>query len=267
MAVRGVAQGGVLTVNAASVAERLRQEIDALVREGRELSDNVRQANPAEVVLGFSEHYQKWYTRALAVVRTLALERLDEFRRLYEGDQKRKVLDATSYCIADYVRGHRPAPRGIPEREPFDVKMAAYVRVNTQVDIVASAAWRLDDILSNIRGVLQANLFNSELEAARHLRDNGHLRAAGAVAGVVLESHLAEVCTHHSVAVRKKDPHVSDYNDALKNAGVFDVIQWRGVQRLADIRNLCDHKKQRDPTPDEVDDLISGVDKAIKTLA
>jgi len=267
MAVRGVAQGGVLTVNAASVAERLRREIDALVREGRELSDNVRQANPAEVVLGFSERYQKWYTRALAVVRTLALERLDEFRRLYEGDEKRKVLDATSYCIADYVRGHRPAPRGIPEREPFDVKMAAYVRVNTQVDIVASAAWRLDDILTNIRGVLQADLFDSELDAARELAKNGHLRAAGAVAGVVLEGHLAEMCRTHGIAVRKKEPSIGDYNDLLKKGEVLDVPQWRLVQRLGDLRNLCTHKKTREPTADEVRELIDGVDKATKTLS
>lgn len=254
-------------MNAASVAERLRQEIDALVREGRQLSDNVRQANPAEVVLGFSERYQKWYTRALAVVRTLALERLDEFRRLYEDDEKRKVLDATSYCIADYVRGHRPAPRGIPEREPFDVKMAAYVRVNTQVDIVASAACRLDDILANIRGLLQADLFDSELDAARDLSKNGHVRAAGAVAGVVLEGHLAQVCANHAVDVKKEQATISDLNDGLKNAELFDIPQWRGIQKLADIRNLCTHKKDREPTAEDVQELIDGVDKATKTVS
>jgi hypothetical protein len=254
-------------MNARPAADRLRQEIDALVREGRELSNNVLQANPAEVVLGFSERYQKWYTRGLAVVKTLAPERLDEFRRLYQRDEKRKVVDAASYSVAEYVQGFGAPLRGFPELPSFDVKAATYVRINTQVDIIASAACRLDDILSNIRGVLQADLFDSELDAARELSKNGHLRAAGAVAGVVLEGHLAEMCRTHEIAVPKKDPSIGDYNDLLKKGEVLDVPQWRPIQRLGDLRNLCTHKKTTEPTAAEVRELIDGVDKATKTLS
>ncbi len=74
------------------------------------------------------------------------------------------------------------------------------------------------------------------------------------------------MCACHNVAIPKKNPHINDFNEELKKADVFDVSQWRRIQSLADIRNLCDHKKQRDPTPDEVTELVDGVDKAIKTL-
>jgi hypothetical protein len=251
----------------ASSRDAFGPEMARLVEEGRALLKGIVSEDPANVALGFSGRYQTWYTRCMALLKHLAPERLREFTELYERDSKRKHLDVLSYALQDYIQGVG-APlkdRGLGPPE-FDVKVAAYVRMNTQVDIVASVAARLDDILSNIRGVLQAGLFDSELDAARHLKDNGHLRAAGAVAGVVLEGHLAEVCSRHGIKLPKKEPHISDYNEALRKAGVLDVPQWRGVQRMADIRNLCDHKKKRDPMADEVDELIDGVDKATKTL-
>ena len=92
------------------------------------------------------------------------------------------------------------------------------------------------------------------------------LRAAGAVAGVVLEKHLAQVCDNHNVSVRKQQPTIGDLNDLLKKSEVMDVPIWRSLQRLGDLRNLCDHNKQREPTEAEVAELIDGVDKTTKTL-
>ncbi len=59
---------------------------------------------------------------------------------------------------------------------------------------------------------------------------------------------------------------IGDLDEALKNAGILDVPDWRFIQRLGDIRNLCVHSKQREPTTDEVDELIRGTEKMIKTL-
>lgn len=86
------------------------------------------------------------------------------------------------------------------------------------------------------------------------------------MAGVVLEGHLAAVCERHKLALRKKDPSISDLNDALKTASIVDVVQWRFVQHLGDLRNKCDHKKSTDPTKDEVAEMIEGVRKITKTL-
>lgn len=37
------------------------------------------------------------------------------------------------------------------------------------------------------------------------------------------------------------------------------------IQHLGDIRNLCDHNKDREPTKEEVEELINGIDQIIKT--
>lgn len=251
-----------------SAQARIAEEIEGLVSQGGEMQNQILDAKPGDV-LPVGRKYHSWYTRALSVVKALVPDRLDEFRRQYERDQKRKVLDGMTFVIEDYLHGLQ-APTHMDDtykmKPSFDVNKSAFIKLNNQVEIVSSCRSRLTDILANIRGVLQADLFDSELDSARDLLKNGHLRGAGAVAGVVLEGHLAEVCANHGVVIRKKDPHINDFNDALKKADVFDVTQWRGVQRFADIRNLCDHKKKRDPMPEEVEELIDGVDKAIKTL-
>ena len=118
----------------------------------------------------------------------------------------------------------------------------------------------------DIAQIARADLFDSEIEVARELSSNGFLRAAGAVVGVVIEKHLAQVCINHSITVGKQNPTISDLNDLLKNSQVYDVPTWRQVQRLGDIRNLCVHNKNREPTKDEVMELIDGADKLCKTI-
>jgi hypothetical protein len=87
------------------------------------------------------------------------------------------------------------------------------------------------------------------------------LRAAGAVAGVVLEKHLAQVCENHAIKVSKKNPTVGDLNDLLKSSGIIDTPRWQANQYLADIRNISDHNKAKEPTEEQISDLEHFFDK------
>lgn len=219
----------------------------------------------------FFEEYQNWYSRALAPMRYLLPDRLDEFVSLYKSKPAGKTASssAVDYGIDSYLMGvrvQRTGQFGEPPTDVFDHEANVIMRVRQQNAILRSSLSRSEDILSNISGLLQVALFDSQLDAARELSKHGHLRAAGAVAGVVLEAHLASVAHNHNLSVKKKDPSVADWNDALKNADVIDVPIWRNIQRLGDIRNYCVHKKDRDPTKDEVAELLDGVDKVAKTL-
>ncbi|MDH5203425.1 MAG: hypothetical protein OEW69_09220 [Nitrospirota bacterium] len=105
-----------------------------------------------------------------------------------------------------------------------------------------------------------------EMIGRGELCKKGFLRASGTVAGVVIEKHLAQVCTNHKVSIRKKNPTINDFIEKLKESEILDIPNWRFIQRLADLRNLCCHKKDREPTEEEVNELIDGVDKVTKTL-
>ena len=213
----------------------------------------------------FGADYQVWYSEALELIRQVLPRRLDDFCGYYNPSKTRKKLTVESYRVSDYLQGLSVTRTGGLSDGVVVGPTAAISPFKQQVAIVKAAKKRFASSLFDIKQIVQADLFDSELDAARELVKRGYVRAGGAIAGVVLERHLAQVCENHSVTVKKKRT-VANLNDALKNAEVLDVPQWRLVQRLGDIRNLCDHSKDLEPTTDQVTDLVDGVAKIVKTL-
>jgi hypothetical protein len=243
----------------ASASERIREELAGLLNEYEEMLKLIKKKN----VLEFGTLYQRWYTRALSVVSSIAPDRLDEFKSLYI-NPKRKVVDETSYTLQDYIQLVGPEKDSLG-RTPYDKHYAAKIRLINQFQILSALRSRLDTVLSDVKGHLFAELQDAELTAASKLMKTSH-RAAGALAGVVLERHLQRVATNHRVRISKKEPTIADLNDPLKTAGIYDLPQWRKIQQLADLRNLCSHQKARAPTEDEVIELIDGVSGIIKSV-
>ena len=264
--------------------DRYRKDFDALVKKGAELRNAMmRESDPKEfdrIVKGkfgekseeviknlpsFTNEYQPWYSEAKALVRQLLPDRISDFTRYYEKPRSRKNITYATYVIEDYLEGVTVyvADRGSKRAIWAE---AAILRFDQQLSIVDSIQQRFRSSLFDIRQLAQADLFDSELDAARELARNKFIRAAGALAGVVLERHLKEVCSNHSVTIRKRNPQISDLNDALKNAAVFDTPQWRSIQHLGDLRNLCAHDKESEPTVEQINDLLSGVAKVTKTV-
>jgi HEPN domain-containing protein len=171
----------------------------------------------------------------------------------------------STYTIQDWLNGLR-ASTDYAGQKRFQDESIVFMRFSTQLDILRSANRRFESSLLDIRQLVQADLMDSELETARELLKRGFHRAAGAMAGVVLEKHLQQVVSNHAVTIRKKSPGIADLNEVLKGAGVLDVPTWRFVQRLGDLRNICSHGKDREPTSGEVEELVAGVEKITKTV-
>lgn len=212
----------------------------------------------------FKDRYQSWYSESLAVVRFLLPDRVADFVRYYERPKGRRDILYGNYVIEDYLQGLHVTSGW--QKEKIVSPDAAIPQFQQQLNILKSAQRRFESSLFDIRQLLQADLFDSELEAAKELNKRGFVRGAGAMAGVVLESHLAQVCENHNVRITKKDPTINSLNDLLKTNDVIEVSTWRFVQHLADLRNKCDHKKKTDPTQQEIEELIDGVSKIIKSV-
>jgi len=147
----------------------------------------------------------------------------------------------------------------------YDHQQAALARMFNQVQILISLSSRIESVLTNVEGHLRADIEDRELSAAAEL-SKSNLRAAGTLAGVVLERHLWQVASNRGIKITKKDPTVGDLNEALKKETAYELPTYRKIQFLADIRNVCCHNKGREPTVDEVRELLSGVGGIIKSV-
>ena len=240
--------------------EKLKEEIKELIDKGAELGAYLNfdeQTKSCPQLANFIGQYEIWYTKSLMIMKRLSPERTQDFALLYD-NPKRKEVNLSTYCISD-------ALRGISELLGKYGPWTAMLCVIRQTAMLQACLDNLDSTVLNIQTILQADIFDSEIESAKHLLKNGFLRAAGVVCGVVIEKHFSEVCKNNSISISKKNPTIADYNDALKE-NVYDILEWRRIQRLGDIRNLCGHNKEREPTKEEVFELISGTERIIKTI-
>ena len=240
-------------------ADDIKNEIKELLEEFNKIRDALVPKEGEENASDFKYfvyNYDLWYTKALNIVKNLLPDREKDFISLYK-NEKRKEISYANYTIAD-------ALKGISLKNRFSTACALPNLVQ-QGRIVKACLEKFDSKIYDIQAILQADLFDSELDSARYLLKNGFLRASGAICGVILEKHLSKVCDAHGIKITKKDPSLATYNDALKE-NVYDTIEWRRMQRMADLRNLCDHNKSKEPTKEEVEELISGTDRVIKTI-
>jgi len=212
----------------------------------------------------FNDEYQTWYSEAKVLIKQLLPDRLEDFKRHYEKPKPRKDISYENYRIEDYLQG-LTITSGFEKRKIVGPD-GAIPHFKQQQAILNAVSARFESTLFDIKQLVQADLFDSELDTARELIKHGFLRGAGAISGVVLEKHLAQVAINHNAKTRKKNPTINDFNELLKNEGILDVPPWRQIQRLGDIRNLCDHNKDREPTKEEVEELVDGVEKFTKTL-
>lgn len=113
--------------------------------------------------------------------------------------------------------------------------------------------------LSTTRSLIQAEVFDDELEQARELLSNKFMSAAAIVTGVVLETTLRELCTRHGISPGKLDTMNSD----LAKAGVYNKLNQKRITVLADIRNSVAHGKSEGLTLDDVDNMIRDVERFV----
>jgi hypothetical protein len=245
-----------------SAKEDLKAALDGLVKEGAALESTLK-GDHSSAYVEFVDSYQVWYTKAIKILAALAPDRLAEFRSYYEVNPKRVGFFETNYVIQDFVMGRGPR-EDHSGRPKWDAISVVRIRLIAQGAILASLSSRIEGVLADVEATLAGELEDTTLEAARRLAQV-NLRAAGALTGVVLEEHLQRVAKDRNVKV-KASPTIGDLNDPLKQAGVYGVPTWRRIQLLADLRNLCAHKKDTDPTKDQVMELIDGVNWAVKTV-
>ena len=103
--------------------------------------------------------------------------------------------------------------------------------------------------------LVQAEVFDSELEQANELLGSSYSIAAAVIAGVVLETALRELCYTEGISPGKLDK----INADLAKAGVYNQLRQKRITALADIRNSATHGKPNKFTKQDVTNMIRDI--------
>lgn len=197
--------------------------------------------------------YQKWYGAARVIIEKNQPVRLNEFDDIYDiRDKKNRSGGIRQLILRKYLE----------KKDQF----LLFDLINRQFDILAAVPNYLRYSIYDIELTAYSILMDDEISASMHLLSKGFLRPAGALAGVILERHLKNLLRKHIPPIKYKETDaLSALNELCKKHEIYDVIEWRRIQHLTDLRNLCDHPKEREPTKEEISDLINGISKILKT--
>jgi hypothetical protein len=217
-----------------------------------EFHETVEVPATAIIPTGFIRDYHEWYSGSIALVEGNMPSRASELLMLHEG------LKGTKYTPTPMVRMFAS------DCMTFLTQLAMASRIRHMQSVVASIPAYMAARLYDIElAVAQAYVLD-ELSEAEVLLKSRFTRAAGGIAGVLLERHLKLICDRHHPTIKyTKSAGISKLNDLLRNAGVYDVAQWRRVQWMGDVRNNCDHARTADPRREDVKDLIKEVRKFV----
>ncbi|WP_422102089.1 hypothetical protein [Vreelandella sp.] len=111
--------------------------------------------------------------------------------------------------------------------------------------------------LASVRSLVQAELFDSELDQASELLKQGYNGPAAVVGGVVLETALRDLCDQQSIPHGKLD----QMNGSLAKAGVYTKLQQKRITAIADIRNSAAHGKWSEFSDSDVEYMIKDVER------
>lgn len=100
---------------------------------------------------------------------------------------------------------------------------------------------------------------NEPLFEAKVLFKTGYFPAAGAMAGVILEQHLKELCAKQTPPLVPRGNTINPLSETLKSAQVYDQTQHRRIQVMGDLRNRCSHSVSNPPSKEEAWELIENI--------
>ncbi|KPQ23802.1 MAG: hypothetical protein HLUCCA13_11725 [Halomonas sp. HL-48] len=159
--------------------EKFRKDLDSLIKQGQLLLVAMQyDCHPEAVEEAYGEdfkklkkslpnfkiEYQGWYSASKALIKQLLPDRLADFTRHYEKPKPRKDITFENYRVEDYLQGLR-VTRGW-EKEEIVGPQAAIPHFEQQRAILKAVSTRFENSLYDIRQLVQADLFDSELATA-----------------------------------------------------------------------------------------------------
>lgn len=112
----------------------------------------------------------------------------------------------------------------------------------------------LGGYLSSVKSLVQAELFDDELEQAKELFDKGYHVASAVIARVILETWIKELCKENNIET--ENVKLGKMNEDLGKAGVYNMLLQKQITALAAIGNSAAHGKTNEFTIEQVKNML-----------
>lgn len=110
--------------------------------------------------------------------------------------------------------------------------------------------------MATVRQMVQAEVYDNELDQARGLLNGGYFSAAAVIAGVVLETAMRNICDNLGLPTGN----LNKMNTELAKASKYNLLVQKRITALADIRNNAAHGHPDQFQPSDVADMITYVE-------
>lgn len=145
--------------------------------------------------------------------------------------------------------------------EDEDSRNDSYYFVNC-LGILEAAGKDYTDGFIDIKGFIQAELFEDFLSMAEYLLNEGYYIPAASLAGAVLEDSLRKICDKRNLVYKDKT-NINSLNTILTKAGVYTLLVQKEITAKADIRNNADHGYYDKFKREDVKDMIKWIRRFI----
>lgn len=237
-------------------------DLDDLLERVEMLTSRVDQLREISDRSELRREYLRWYTEAQLLISRHVPSMFHEFENLYyssvKGEGEQRQWDYRG--IRSYMRAAIDTP---DSQRLYKNWFSADIEQQRGILLALPAVIELRAL--EVEALVTADLVIGEIEEARLLLDHGFGRAAGAVAGVALESHLKLLHNQSSLEYDDKDT-IVPLATRLRKAGVISLGDEKKCIAMSDTRNNCDHKNEAEPTPEEILELINDADRFAKRV-
>lgn len=114
--------------------------------------------------------------------------------------------------------------------------------------------------LTRVKDLVSAEIFSDFIEMALHLLENNYKDPAASLIGAVLENGLRQIAQKHNVDVKSSDD-IGSLNTKLADKEIYNRLAQKQIQAWKSVRDSADHGKFSDYKKEDVEALLSGVQR------
>jgi hypothetical protein len=133
----------------------------------------------------------------------------------------------------------------IDEKDFYNIHSNNCWQVSVTAGIIQAVQHELqNNLINNIRHILQADIFSDFLEMSEYLLDEGYKDAAAVIIGSVLEDSLRKLANSNDISTLNpsgKPLTLEPLNIELGKAGIYDKLIQKQITSWGELRNKAAH--------------------------